>query len=44
MVRDTVKWEVDTKIDASEFDAEYYRTLQEKVWDKVTFVRKDCYQ
>jgi hypothetical protein len=37
-VRDASRWEVDTERDASEFDAGYYRKLQEKAWEEVAFV------
>lgn len=37
VVKDAKKWEVDTEIDAKEFDAEYYGKLMEKAWDEVAF-------
>jgi hypothetical protein len=38
VVKDSMKWEVDSERDASEFDAEYYAKLLEKAWDEIAFV------
>jgi DNA polymerase I len=38
VVRDAKKWEVDTEIGATEFDAGYYGKLLYKAWDDVAFV------
>lgn len=38
VVRDAMKWEVDTERDASEFDAGYYGKLLEKALHEVAFV------
>ena len=38
MVKDAVKWKVDTERDASDFDTGYYGGLLEKAWAEVEFV------
>jgi DNA polymerase I len=41
VVKDSIKWQVDTERDASEFDIGYYRKLLEKAWQEVAFVFTD---
>jgi DNA polymerase I len=42
VLKDAVKWEVDTERDASGFDAKYYGKLLEKAWEEISFALKNA--